>query len=112
MLATVHDCSICAGPSCEDARDIHSRGRIGVDEGVIISTNGAVSWATIGRIVVAGFGIWVVMETWRIWLLLLTAAIVAAAIMPAARWGDRYRIPRIVAVSGVYLGGAFQGCTQ
>lgn len=71
-----------------------------------MSTNGAVAWATIGRIVVAGLGIWIVIETWRIWLLLLIAAIVAAAIMPAARWGDRYCIPRIMAVSGVYLGAA------
>lgn len=65
-----------------------------------------VSWPTIGRLAAAGAGGWVLVQTWQLWMLLLTALILAAAILPAARWGDRHRIPRIVTVAGVYLGAA------
>ncbi len=64
------------------------------------------SWTTIGRLLVAGAGAWILVQTWQLWMLLLTALILAAAILPAARWGDRHRIPRIVTVAGVYLGAA------
>jgi predicted PurR-regulated permease PerM len=64
------------------------------------------SWAAIGRLVAAGVGVWVVVQTWQLWLLLLTALILAAAIMPAARWGDGRRIPRLAMVVAVYLGAA------
>jgi predicted PurR-regulated permease PerM len=63
-------------------------------------------WASIGRLVAAGVLVWGVVQTWQLWLLLLTALIVAAAILPAARWGDRHRMPRILTVAGVYLGAA------
>lgn len=66
----------------------------------------ALSWATIGRLVVTGAGVWIVVQTWQMWLLLITALIVAAAVLPAARWADRYRIPRVLTVLGVYLGAA------
>ena len=71
-----------------------------------MSPPGPLPWATIGRLLVAALGAWVLIRTWQLWLLLLTALIVAAAILPAARWGDRYRIPRIATVAGVYLGAA------
>ncbi len=71
-----------------------------------MSGRDAVSWATIGRVVLAGLGVWMFIETWRVWMLLLIAVIVAAAILPAARWGDRYHIPRIVSVTGIYLGAS------
>lgn len=65
-----------------------------------------IRWATIARLVAAGCAVWVLVQTWQLWLLLLTALILAAAILPAARWGDRYRIPRLATVAGVYLGAA------
>jgi len=65
-----------------------------------------VTWATIGRIVAAGLAVWVLVHTWQLWLLLLTALIIASAILPAARWGDQRRIPRMVMVIAVYLGVA------
>jgi len=64
---------------------------------------GVLSWATIGRILLAAAGVWMLVKTWQLWLLLFIALIIAAAILPAARWGDRYRIPRLVTVTGVYL---------
>ncbi|MBI2525729.1 MAG: AI-2E family transporter [Candidatus Rokubacteria bacterium] len=63
-------------------------------------------WATIGRLLAAVAGVWVFARTWQLWMLLLTALILAAAILPAARWGDRHRVPRLATVAGVYLGAA------
>jgi predicted PurR-regulated permease PerM len=57
-------------------------------------------------VLVAAFSVWVLVHTWQLWLLLLTALILAAAILPAARLGDRYHIPRLVMVAAVYLGAA------
>jgi predicted PurR-regulated permease PerM len=42
--------------------------------------------------------------TWEVWLVFFTALIIAAAILPAARWGERRRIPRGVVVLVVYVG--------
>jgi predicted PurR-regulated permease PerM len=67
---------------------------------------GSLTWAAIGRVIAAGLAVWVVVHTWQLWLLLLTALIIASAILPAARWGDRRRIPRMVMVVAVYLGAA------
>ena len=44
-----------------------------------------------------------VVATWQVWMLLFTALIIAAAILPAARVGERYRVPRGVTVLVVYL---------
>ena len=63
-------------------------------------------WATIGRLLVAAAAVWVFAQTWQLWMLLLTALILAAAVLPAARWGDRRHVPRIATVAGVYLGAA------
>src|SRR5512145_470319 len=48
--------------------------------------------------------VWLLRATWQIWLLFFTALIIAAAILPAARWGERRRVPRGVTVLGVYVG--------
>jgi len=44
-----------------------------------------------------------VVTTWQVWMLLFTALIIAAAVLPAARLGERYRVPRGVTVLGVYV---------
>jgi predicted PurR-regulated permease PerM len=86
--------------------------RAGLDHGATVreprggSPPGPISWATIGRLLAAAFGAWVLIQTWQLWILLFTALIVAAAILPAARWGDRHRIPRVATVVGVYAGAA------
>ena len=61
------------------------------------------SWSTIGRVALAVFAAWVLVQTWMV---LLTAVILAAAILPAARWGDQRHIPRLVTVIAVYAGFA------
>jgi predicted PurR-regulated permease PerM len=63
-------------------------------------------WSTIGRVALAVFAGWVLIQTWQLWMVLLTAVILAAAILPAARWADQRRIPRLVTVIGVYAGFA------
>jgi predicted PurR-regulated permease PerM len=50
--------------------------------------------------------VWLLISTWQIWLLFFTALIIAAAILPAARMGERYRVPRGATVLGVYAGVA------
>src|SRR5688572_15252469 len=47
---------------------------------------------------------WLLIYTWEILLLFFTALIIAAAILPAARWAERRRIPRGLVVLGVYIG--------
>ena len=41
--------------------------------------------------------------TWPVWLLMFTALIIAAAVLPAARLGERYRVPRGATVLIVYV---------
>ncbi len=65
------------------------------------------SWRAIGRVLVTLLLVWIVIRTWLLWVLLFIAVIVAAAMLPAVRWTDRYRIPRIVTVVGIYLAGFF-----
>lgn len=43
-----------------------------------------------------------VVATWQIWVLAFTGLIIAAAMLPAARLGARYRIPRGITVFAVY----------
>jgi predicted PurR-regulated permease PerM len=47
--------------------------------------------------------VWVFIATWQIWMLVFTALIVAAAILPAARVGERWRVPRGLVVLAVYI---------
>jgi predicted PurR-regulated permease PerM len=44
-----------------------------------------------------------VVATWQVWVLLFTALIIAAAILPAARLGERRHIPRGIVVLLVYV---------
>lgn len=67
---------------------------------------GPLPWSTIGRLLLSGFAVWVLIQTWQLWIILVMALIVASVLLPAARWGDRYRIPRIVIMVGVYAGAA------
>ena len=46
--------------------------------------------------------LWLLVHTWQLWVLGFTALILAAAILPAARLGQRYRVPRAVTVLLVY----------
>ena len=61
-------------------------------------------WPMVFQILGVVAGVWIVLSTWQIWLMFFTALIIAAAVLPAARWGERYRIPRGATVFGVYVG--------
>src|SRR5260370_35811138 len=47
--------------------------------------------------------VWLFVTTWQVWMLVFTALILAAAILPAARLGERWRVPRGVVVLAVYI---------
>jgi predicted PurR-regulated permease PerM len=61
-------------------------------------------WPMVFQVLGVVTAIWLIVHTWQIWLFTFTALILAAAILPAARIGERYRVPRGLTVLGVYLG--------
>jgi len=61
-------------------------------------------WPLVFQVLGVVAAVWLVVHTWQVWLLIFTALIVAAAILPAARLGERYRVPRGVTVLAVYVG--------
>jgi predicted PurR-regulated permease PerM len=63
-------------------------------------------WPMVFQILAVVAAVWLLLSTWQIWLLFFTSLIIAAAILPAARIGERYRIPRGATVLGVYVGVA------
>jgi predicted PurR-regulated permease PerM len=65
--------------------------------------DGRLPWPFVVQVLGVAAAVWVFVSTWPVWLLLFTALIVAAAILPAAWVGERYRVPRGVTVLVVYL---------
>jgi predicted PurR-regulated permease PerM len=63
-------------------------------------------WPLVFQVVGVLAALWFIVHIWQIWMLVFTAIIVAAAILPAARFGERYRVPTGLTVVGVYLGAA------
>ncbi|HXU91520.1 MAG TPA: AI-2E family transporter [Methylomirabilota bacterium] len=61
-------------------------------------------WPMVLQVVSVVAAVALIVATWEIWLLFFTALILAAAILPAARWGERRRVPRSVVVLAVYVG--------
>jgi predicted PurR-regulated permease PerM len=64
---------------------------------------GRLPWPLVFQVLSVIALVWLLVKTWQIWLLAFTALIVAAAILPAARLGERHRVPRGVTVLLVYL---------
>lgn len=60
-------------------------------------------WPLVFQVLGVLAAVWLVVATWQMWLLIFTALIVAAAILPAAQLGERYRVPRAVTVLVVYV---------
>jgi predicted PurR-regulated permease PerM len=60
-------------------------------------------WPMVAQVLGVVAAVWLVLQTWQVWLLFFTALIIAAAILPAARWGERRRIPRGATVLAVYI---------
>ena len=44
-----------------------------------------------------------VVATWQVWMLLFTSLIIAAAILPFAHLGQRFRVPRGITVLAIYI---------
>ena len=65
--------------------------------------SGRLPWPLVFQVLGVAAGVWVVVRTWQIWLLVFTALIVAAAVLPAARVGERHRVPRGATVLAVYV---------
>ncbi len=60
-------------------------------------------WPMVFQILGVVAAVWVIVNTWQVWLLAFTALIIAAAILPAARFGERRQVPRGVTVLLVYV---------
>jgi len=69
----------------------------------LVLRDGRLPWPLVFQVLAVVAAVWVVVNTWQIWILVFTALIVAAAILPAALIGERYRVPRGVTVLVVYL---------
>ena len=66
----------------------------------------AFPWAWLWKILGVGLGLWLLIHTWQLWFLALSALILVAAMLPAARWGERRRVPRTFTVITIYIGVA------
>lgn len=62
-----------------------------------------ISSSTIFRVIIILLGFWFVYYIFDIVLLLFSAFIVAAVVEPAAKYFDRYRVPRALTVITIYL---------
>ena len=60
-------------------------------------------WPLIFQVLGVAAAVWLIVATWQIWVLLFTALIIAAAILPAAGVGERHRVPRGLVVLAVYV---------
>lgn len=60
-------------------------------------------WPLVFQVLGVVAAVWLVVSTWQLWLLVFTAVIIAAAMLPAARHAARYRVPRGVTVLAIYL---------
>jgi predicted PurR-regulated permease PerM len=65
--------------------------------------DGRLPWPLVLQVLAVAAVVWLFISTWTLWLLIFTALTIASAILPAARLGERYRIPRGVTVLLVYL---------
>jgi predicted PurR-regulated permease PerM len=59
-------------------------------------------WPMTFQVLGVAAAVWLVIATWQVWMLLFTALILAAAMLPAARFGERRHVPRGVVVLAVY----------
>ncbi|PYM86065.1 MAG: hypothetical protein DMD84_20410 [Candidatus Rokuibacteriota bacterium] len=60
-------------------------------------------WPMIFQVLGVAVAVWLFLATWQVWVLAFVALIIAAAILPAARVGERWRVPRGLVVLAVYV---------
>jgi predicted PurR-regulated permease PerM len=63
-------------------------------------------WPLVFQVLGVIAAAWLVINTWQLWLLVLTAVVLGSAMLPAARLLERRRVPRGVTVLGIYIGAA------
>ena len=56
-------------------------------------------WSWLWKILGVGAVLWLLVYTWQLWLLLLSALILAASMLPVARLGERWRVLRSFTVT-------------
>lgn len=54
------------------------------------------------QVLAVAAAVWLLIATWPVWVLVFTSLVIAAAILPAARLGERWRVPRGLVVLIVY----------
>jgi len=64
---------------------------------------GRLPWPLVFQVLAVAAAVWLFLATWPVWLVVFTALVIAAAILPAARLGERHHVPRGVTVLLVYL---------
>jgi len=70
---------------------------------VVIGLPSRLPWPMLLQLLAVAAAVWVFIATWQVWMLVFTAFIVAAAILPAARVGERWGVPRGLLVLAVYI---------
>jgi len=65
--------------------------------------HGRLPWPLVFQVLGVVAAVWLIVVTWQLWLLVFIALIIAAAILPAARLGERHRVPRGVTVLAAYV---------
>ena len=60
-------------------------------------------WPLVFQILGVVAAVWLVIRTWHVWLLVLIALVLAAAILPAARRLERHGVPCRLTVLAIYL---------
>jgi predicted PurR-regulated permease PerM len=70
---------------------------------VIRPARSRLPWPLVFQILGVIAAVWFLVQTWQLWLLVFTGLIVAAAMLPAARFASRYRIPRGLTVLAIYV---------
>jgi len=53
-------------------------------------------WPLVFQLLAVVAGVWLVVQTWRLWVLVFVALILASAMLPVARWAERCYVPRSV----------------
>ncbi len=69
----------------------------------LLNASGRLPWPLVFQVLGIATAVWLVVNTWQLWLLVIVSLIIASAMLPTARRAERYRIPRGVTVLLIYL---------
>ena len=69
----------------------------------VTSLRGRLPWPLVLQVLGVLAAVSLIVATWQVWVLFFTALIIAAAMLPAARVGERWGVPRGLVVLAVYV---------